>query len=337
MINWVIKHWPTLDAFEQHLATLERPSWVRGLTTHHTASPTVEQWKGRATMDWLGPFYEAKGWSAGPHLFIGPDGIWQGTPLTDVGVHAGPCNDTRLGLEIVGNYMTAPWQEPIRSLALGAHAALLRWLGLDCSVLTVVGHRDCMPGKTSCPGDAIDMRVVRADIAALMIQRAQAEDNPQVLALPPGPLPISRAAWLRSFARHQADQRGLSVDAQNQLYGMCEWLRVHPAFLIGLLLLETRLGRSAAGPSGNNWLNVRELDSRAWGVTIGAITYERWGTAELNIASQIIEWAGRYAYQDLTTLREVLTLWLSPHAQDGDSVERAATQVLETMRYVASH
>lgn len=336
-INWHIIHWPDLAAFERHLKTLPRPAWVRGLTTHHTARPRIDEWRGYQSMLALGRHYELTNkWSAGPQLFVATDGLWQGTPLTDWGVHAGNCNDYRLGIEVLGDYSAGVWQEPIRSLALGAHALLLEWLGLDVSAYTVVGHRDCMPGKTSCPGNAISMPAVRADIAAVMeARRAAADNNPQVLALPPGPLPLDEPRFLASLEAHAAHERGLPAGAQGYIYRECERLRVHPGFLLGLLYLETRYGRSGAGPY-NNWLNARALDSREWRVQIGEIWYERWGVPEPQIIARLNEFAGRYAYQNKVRLREVLTQWLSPHAQDGDSVERAAAQILETMRYIAA-
>lgn len=182
---WQIEHWPTVDAFAAHLATHDPAicAWVQGLTIHHTAIPTVAQWAGQRSMEALGRVYRGKGWSGGPHLFIGPDGIWQGTPLDRPGIHAPGANDTRWGVEMVGDYTHAPWAEPIRSLAVGAMAALLRWRGLPVSPATVDGHRDY--NKPSCPGDAIDLDQVRAALArSLAAPAAPITADSAILAAP---------------------------------------------------------------------------------------------------------------------------------------------------------
>jgi hypothetical protein len=171
-----IRHWPTVEAFAAHLAAHDPASsaWVKGLTYHHTWKPTASAWRGRSSIDGLLRYYRDQvvwydgagrrriGWSAGPHLFVGPDGIWQLTPLNVPGIHAVSFNRTHWGLEVVGNYDRVSWQEPIRSLALGAGAALLRWRGLPASAVN--GHRDDPKTAKSCPGWAIDLDWVRAEL-----------------------------------------------------------------------------------------------------------------------------------------------------------------------------
>jgi N-acetylmuramoyl-L-alanine amidase-like protein len=166
--SWDIRHWATVEAFEAHLSHYDPAicAWVEGLTIHHTAIPTVAQWRGRRSVEVLGRFYRAKGWSGGPHLFIGPDGIWQGTPLNLPGIHAIGANGTRWGVEFVGNYTHVGWAEPIHALGLGAVAALLRWRKLGVSPHTVDGHRNY--NKPSCPGDAINLDTVRAELGRML-------------------------------------------------------------------------------------------------------------------------------------------------------------------------
>lgn len=167
---WEIRFWPTLAEFESYLATLPPPSWCNGVTIHHTYIPTIAQWRGRSSMVGLGNYYKnevqnpdgSRGWPAGPQLFIAPEGIWQGTPITRRGVHAGICNASRIGMEVVGNYDPAPWKEPIAGYAYGALAAICRWLKIGPERIN--GHRDCDSPKT-CPGRAIDMGVVRSTVA----------------------------------------------------------------------------------------------------------------------------------------------------------------------------
>lgn len=164
--HWTIEHFPTIVDLERHLSHHQPPSWIQGVTVHHTVKPLPHQWRGKISMQNIGTYYEKQqGWSTGPHLFIAPDGAWQGCPLNMEGVHAGICNDTRLGVEVVGYYDVEGWQEPIRSFALGDLAVLLDWIGKDAKALN--GHRDCKSPKT-CPGKAINMDIVRAQVQALL-------------------------------------------------------------------------------------------------------------------------------------------------------------------------
>jgi hypothetical protein len=170
---WHVQHFPTLAAFEAYLAVQTPPAWVEGLTVHHTAVPTLTQWQGRASMAGLERYYrDTKGWPAGPHAFVcagarnpADDGIWLGTPLYTKGVHAGPCNANRWGVEFVGDFSRTGWSPELEALGLGAVAALLRWKGL--SVDTVRGHNECMAGR-SCPGGAIAMDAVRAQLHSML-------------------------------------------------------------------------------------------------------------------------------------------------------------------------
>src|SRR5215207_8593147 len=79
---------------------------------HHTFSPTVDQWAGLHSMQGIQRFYAQKGWTAAPHIFVGPDGIWLFSPMRDVGIHAGTGNSGyingkswySIGCELVGDY-----------------------------------------------------------------------------------------------------------------------------------------------------------------------------------------------------------------------------------------
>lgn len=169
-----IRQWKTVEAFEAHLAGHD-PSiaaWVKGVVIHHTYRPLPSQWRGRASMDGLKTYYQSLGWSAGPHLFIvtgspnaADDGIWQLTPLNMVGIHAGICNSTTWGIEVVGDYDAEPWSPATKDMVVRATAALVKWRGISISADTLKGHRDCNSPKT-CPGRAIDMQQVRTWVNA---------------------------------------------------------------------------------------------------------------------------------------------------------------------------
>lgn len=175
-----IEHWPTVEAFAAHLAKHSPSvcSWVRGITLHHTIRPGLKEWYGRPSVERLLRYYRdeapwkddqgraRKGWSSGPHLFLAPDGVWQLTPLNLRGTHAVSFNQTHWGWEVVGQYDLSPWSPAMRELVEGSLAVGLRWLGKPAGIIN--GHRDDPTTTKSCPGRAIDLNVVRANVARRM-------------------------------------------------------------------------------------------------------------------------------------------------------------------------
>lgn len=181
-----IRQWKTLAEFTGHLAAHDPriAPWAQGAVIHHTWIPTAASWRGRATMDGLVRWYRDEvvwvdasgrkhkgGWEAGPHLILAwgspnpaNDGIWQLSPLNLPGVHAGLWNKTHWGIEVVGNYDLGPWPPALAELVYGVTDILLRWKHIRPSIATVRGHRECGSKKT-CPGTAIDMHQVRAELA----------------------------------------------------------------------------------------------------------------------------------------------------------------------------
>lgn len=166
---WEPQHFATVEAFRAYTETLTVPAWVSGTTLHHTYIPVPAQWRGPASMEGLRAYYrDTKKWDAGPHLFLcagapnpANDGIFIGTPLRTQGIHAGVCNDDHWGIEIVGDYDKTPWSPRLKSLIYGTVEALeaLGHFGSE----RVQGHRECLANK-SCPGAAINMNVVRAEL-----------------------------------------------------------------------------------------------------------------------------------------------------------------------------
>lgn len=170
-----IRQWHTWEQFRGFLFEHNRGicRWVSGAVIHHTYKPVPSQWRGMVTMNALQRYYQQLGWSAGPHLFIcagapnpADDGIWQLTPLNLRGIHAGVCNSTKWGIEVVGNYDQTPWSPATNALVTHAIRALFDWRELDTTPKTVKGHRDCNSPK-SCPGTAINLNFVRREILAL--------------------------------------------------------------------------------------------------------------------------------------------------------------------------
>lgn len=167
-----------LQEYEAYLHTLADPSWVKGITLHHTWKPTQSQWLGMRSMAALARYYQyqvvnpdgSKGWPAGPQLFLclgapnpADDGIFQGTPVNRPGVHAGACNKDHIGIEVVGDFDHAKYSTALSELVTSVIASTCRWAGLAAT--QVIGHRDCGSPKT-CPGSAIIMSDVQKLVLA---------------------------------------------------------------------------------------------------------------------------------------------------------------------------
>lgn len=152
------KQFTTPAAFSTWLATQPRPDWPHASTVHNTYRPLESQWVGAASMRSMQKTYEAKGWTSGPHCYLAVGcprptdaGIWVMTPPTQPGTHAGACNATHFGVELVGDFQSRPPSLPQQQLLVDTLVALHRWAGLGA---TIDAHRDCMTGRT-CPGDAL--------------------------------------------------------------------------------------------------------------------------------------------------------------------------------------
>jgi hypothetical protein len=168
-----IRQWSDGAALAAHLGRHDAAlgAWWRALVLHHTVAPTLAQWRGRRSMDALQRYYTGLGWDSGPHLFIAvgsprveDDGIWQLTALSERGIHANRCNPYSVGIEVVGSYDRLSWSVPMRRMVYDVLVQLQRW---QRRPITIIGHRDCGSPK-SCPGRAIDLDVVRADVARLL-------------------------------------------------------------------------------------------------------------------------------------------------------------------------
>ncbi len=138
------------------------------LVLHHTYRPTIGQWRGLRSMRGMQRFYATKGWSAAPHVYAAPDGIWLFTPLRDIGVHAGSGNGSRdagwysIGLEMVGDFDDQQPSGAVWDNALAVMGGLSIALNIPPSQL-ISFHRDYTNQK-SCPGQAITKEWVWAEV-----------------------------------------------------------------------------------------------------------------------------------------------------------------------------
>lgn len=159
-----------MDIINQRLTLQQFQEYVRGfsfnpnnpnkLVIHHTWRPTKDGWQGERTMGGLKRYYEGKGWTSGPHLFIAEDGIWLFTPMNKIGIHAGSLNLNSIGIEVVGDYDREVWSGNTKSNALGTIKILMNRLGLTNN--EIYFHRDV--SSKSCPGHAITKEWLFAEL-----------------------------------------------------------------------------------------------------------------------------------------------------------------------------
>lgn len=279
-----IRRWESVDSFAQHLAGYDPAvaPWASGVTLHHTYTPTLDQWRGLASVKGARDYYIGLGWNAGPHLFIAHgshnpewDGIYQLTPLNLQGIHAGHCNMSMWGIEIVGRYDAAPWPADLAEIVYGVTCALLRWRGLPANVQ---GHRECLPNK-SCPGNAINMATVRDEIRYRLAKTPDTTQPGAALLTEDTPIISAPRATLEQCTKYMFNRAHTNYDEYDigqvivpRYFEVCQQVGVDPLVAIAQMIHETgnlcsalsarkdKDGRDLRNPAG---IGVSESKDRA--------------------------------------------------------------------------
>ena len=187
------------------------------LVLHHTYRPDETMWRGLTTMRGIQKFYAGKGWTAGPHIFTGPDGIWLATPMAQIGIHAGTGNGSlaqgwySIGLEMVGYFDRVLPSGKVWEHSVAVMGELSRRLKIPPRQL-ISFHRDYTNQK-SCPGWAVTKEWVWSQVEAYLNNAAPP------LALPPGqigtPSPDEERlieTLLEEGYRHKTKGQGYNAD-----------------------------------------------------------------------------------------------------------------------------
>lgn len=182
--NNVGKVW-TVASFEELLNKTKKPDWVKSVTLHHTAAPSLAMRPKGLTAQHIINMrdgYIEKKWRSGPHLFIDEDQIWGMTPLTEKGVHAVSFNSSSIGIEVLGDYDS---ENPLNgrglecwNVAFAAIKALLKWIGVPANEKTVLFHRDDPKTSKSCPGDKITKKWVLDNVTSAAPKAIQEQATP---------------------------------------------------------------------------------------------------------------------------------------------------------------
>ncbi|MBC7255607.1 MAG: N-acetylmuramoyl-L-alanine amidase [Chloroflexi bacterium] len=210
----------TVEEFVAYVEELDFPPPLPNrIFLHHTWKPTVESWRGRSTILAMKAYYERQlwydsqgrlheGWTAGPHIFVAPDGIWLFSDLRYDGVGVYGNNYRSRHVEMVGNYDQALPTGAVLENTIAVLGILHDRLGLDPKKLAF--HRDF--STKSCPGWAVKKGWIIPQVEAWMeaYRRArEAEESALRRALKRLLKDLLKSPNRQAALAQEAAQRGL--------------------------------------------------------------------------------------------------------------------------------
>ncbi len=166
--------------FEDYVSSLTWHNWrPQFFVLHNTAEPNLAQWihsglgktAGAQRVRNLNNYYkDQEGWHSGPQIFVAPDFIWVACDLEADGVHASCYNRVSIGIEMIGDYSTEPFNSgdgaKVRANAVACLSALHK--ALHISPDTLHFHKQCARDHHDCPGKKVSQSDMIARIKAAM-------------------------------------------------------------------------------------------------------------------------------------------------------------------------
>lgn len=159
----------TLPEVEAWLKGRGRVSWVTGITVHNTGVPGLTRAREIGLSSYVrnaGAFFRnppprGRGWSGGPHFFVGEDQkVYFGTPFILPGVHD-PCrNASAWGIEMIANFDGKEDDDDagkgllVKQTCAELVGLLLRFQGLAAK--SVSFHKECKKTTHDCPGKDVE-------------------------------------------------------------------------------------------------------------------------------------------------------------------------------------
>jgi hypothetical protein len=129
----------------------------------------------------------------------------------------------------------------VAELVYGVSVVLLRWKRLGVTTTSVKGHRECLPNK-SCPGRAIDMDIVRAELARRLTPQALpttgiTADSPIMAA--PRCTQAQAAASILGRAHPNYTSADVRLSILPAYFEVCGRVGLDPCLAIAQLIHET--------------------------------------------------------------------------------------------------
>lgn len=153
--------------FEKYIRNKKIIRKIDKVVLHHT-SDTLGEWKRReVSIDYYKKLYESRKWTAGPHLFIAPEGIYLFTDIDIQGIHANSGNRGSIGVEMIGNYDKELPYGKIWSNTKKALKILLDKFNLKLKDIHF--HREYNP-KKSCPGRAVTKKWIKRQLREISLE-----------------------------------------------------------------------------------------------------------------------------------------------------------------------
>lgn len=218
------------ESFDEYLASVEKPSWCKGVCLHHTAAPSlVMRPQGLLSQHIrnMESFYKSKEWRAGPHFFIDENEIFGMTPPNLKGIHAVSFNSSTIGIEVLGDY-DSEFPDKGRGLecwktTAEATAKILHWLNLEPNYNTVLFHRDDPKTTKTCPGNKVQKQwvldLIRAvNTKSLDVKTVQNPVNEMQF--------VKVAEYLQNIKNYSSEdiEKLLRKDSDGLFYFGNEWL-----------------------------------------------------------------------------------------------------------------
>lgn len=149
------------EGFRKYIEKKKVIREIDKIVLHHT-SDTLGEWKRKeVSISYYKKLYESNEWTAGPHLFVAPEGIYLFTDINIQGIHANRGNKGSVGVEMIGNYDKILPSGKIWKNTSSVLEILLNKFNLKPKDIHF--HREYNPRK-SCPGKAITKKWIRSEI-----------------------------------------------------------------------------------------------------------------------------------------------------------------------------
>jgi uncharacterized protein (TIGR02594 family) len=167
-----------------------RPKFV---VLHNTGSPTLKRWLETDELQRiknLEHFYrDIQKWSSGPHFFVSPTRIFEGTPFDVPGTHSPSWNHLSIGIEMAGDYETEPFDPHVRINTVKLLSIIHKILGLDPAKYQKGVHglhfhkEDPKTTHRICPGKNVVKDSIVKDIESEMrrLDSNSGEHNPTLI------------------------------------------------------------------------------------------------------------------------------------------------------------